>query len=251
MYREDAKEFHNRLFPDYPVDENDPDYEFTEFYENWAYGEVIGNCDLTEKDRTLAMLAACMGTLSLDEFSFLIPSAINSFGLKPEEIKELVYQATAYLGIARVFPFLQKTNEVFKSLNITESKEPRNTISYEERKLSGNEKQVEIFGEVMRGYYNGSKFNEWSSSNCFGDYYTRKGLQLRERELITFCFLISQGGCEAQVRGHTIGNIHVGNSAEYLIETATQLLPYIGYPRVTNAIETVKAVAETLKNTAE
>ena len=27
----------------------------------------------------------------------------------------------------------------------------------------------------------------------FGDYYTRAGLELKQREMITFCFLIAQG----------------------------------------------------------
>ena len=44
-----------------------------------------------------------------------------------------------------------------------------------------------------------------SRANCFGDYYTRKGLTLAERELITFCFLMAQGGCEPQLIAHSKG----------------------------------------------
>lgn len=56
--------------------------------------------------------------------------------------------------------------------------------------------------------------NRWLADNCFGDYYTRNGLNGQEREMITFCFLLAQGGCENQLRGHTAGNFGVGNGKE-------------------------------------
>jgi 4-carboxymuconolactone decarboxylase len=72
------------------------------------------------------------------------------------------------------------------------------------------------------------------SANCFGDYYTRSGLDIKTRELVTFAMLISMGGCEPQVKGH--GNINVGNKKEVLLDVITQLLPYLGYPRTLNAL---------------
>ncbi len=48
---------------------------------------------------------------------------------------------------------------------------------------------------------------------CFGDMYTRGGLDLKTRELLTFCIISALGGCEAQVRAHAQGNANVGNSS--------------------------------------
>ena len=160
--------------------------------------------------------------------------------LKPEEIKEVVYQSTAYLGIARVFPFLQRTNEMFKALNIEESKESRLTNTQETRQPTGTEAQVKIFGEGMKDFYKGGTVNYWLASNCFGDYYTRKGLNLTEREMITFCFLLAQGGCESQLRSHIQGNINVGNDPAFLRKVVEQMVPYIGYPRSLNAFACIK-----------
>jgi 4-carboxymuconolactone decarboxylase len=87
MYKDSAKKFHARVFPDYPVNENDPDYEYTVRYENWAYDEVVNANDLDDRHRTLAVLATCMGAGAVDEFGFLIPSAVKEFGVTPEEIK--------------------------------------------------------------------------------------------------------------------------------------------------------------------
>lgn len=82
--------------------------------------------------------------------------------------------------------------------------------------------------------------NRWLAENCFGDYYTRKGLDLKQREMITFCFILAQGGCENQLTAHIQGNLNVGNDKEFLLKVLTQCLPYIGYPRSLNALACIK-----------
>jgi 4-carboxymuconolactone decarboxylase len=69
------------------------------------------------------------------------------------------------------------------------------------------------------------------SANCFGDYYTRTGVDLKTRELLTFAMLAALGGCEPQLAGHVAGNLAVGNDRQILISAVTQLLPFIGYGR--------------------
>ena len=77
---------------------------------------------------------------------------------------------------------------------------------------------------------------KYLSANCFGDYLTRTGIDVKTRELITFSMLLSLGGCEPQLKGHIQGNLNVGNDKETLLSAVTQLLPYVGYPRTLNAI---------------
>ncbi|WP_407345657.1 carboxymuconolactone decarboxylase family protein [Pengzhenrongella phosphoraccumulans] len=84
------------------------------------------------------------------------------------------------------------------------------------------------------------------SANCFGDHYTRTGLDLRTRELLTFAMLVSLGGCEPQVAGHIAANLRVGNGRARLIDVLTQLLPYIGYPRTLNGLRAIDDVAPIL-----
>ena len=81
------------------------------------------------------------------------------------------------------------------------------------------------------------------SANCFGDYYTRTGLELKTRELLTFATLVALGGADAQVKAHAQGNINIGNDKEVLFAALTQMLPYIGYPRTLNGIAAVSALA--------
>jgi 4-carboxymuconolactone decarboxylase len=89
---------------------------------------------------------------------------------------------------------------------------------------------------------NQKHIQRYLSDNCFGDYYTRTGLDVKTRELLTFSMILSLGGCEPQLKGHIQGNIAVGNNKEILLSAVTQILPYIGYPRTLNAIRCINEV---------
>jgi 4-carboxymuconolactone decarboxylase len=121
----------------------------------------------------------------------------------------------------------------------------------EDRLEKGVQAQVSIFGEGMREFYKGGHINRWLAANCFGDYYTRTGLDLKQREMITFCFLAAQGGCESQLTSHAAGNMHLGNDKEFLLKVVSQGLPYIGYPRALNAIACIAAAAPAPQNSGK
>ena len=175
-----------------------------------------------------------------------------NFGVTPIEIKETVYQAVAYLGIGRVFPFLKSTNRILTSLGIKLPLENQATTTTENRLEKGRQTQIDIFGESMKDFYKSGNvesrhINYWLTDNCFGDYYTRGGLDYRQREMITFCFLAAQGGCEPQLISHASANIKIGNDKEFLIDIISQCIPYIGYPRSLNALNCVNKAAENIK----
>lgn len=77
---------------------------------------------------------------------------------------------------------------------------------------------------------------------AFGDIYTRKGLDLQEREMITLASLLTQGACEAQLRVHIQGALHVGISPDKIIEIFLQCIPYTGFPRVLNGVFLAKEI---------
>ena len=121
---------------------------------------------------------------------------------------------------------------------------PQPAAAYEDRRAAGNQVQVKAFGERIReswtrGPEERRHISLWLAENCFGDYYTRAGLSLPQREMITFCFLAAQGGCEPQLVAHAKGNFHVGNDRFFLIQVVSQCLPYIGYPRSLNALDCI------------
>ena len=82
---------------------------------------------------------------------------------------------------------------------------------------------------------------------AFGDIYPRKGLTLQEREMITISSLLSAGGCEPQLEVHINGSLNVGVAPEKIIEAFIQCIPYVGFPRVLNAVSVAKKIFEERK----
>lgn len=223
--------------------ETDP--EFMERFEHFAYEEVVKEegQTLDEKTRYLAILATLLGCQGLDVFKDTLPEALDA-GLSPVMIKETVYQAVDYLGIGRMYPFLGTVNEVLEERGVQLPLEGQATTTMENRLEKGAALQLEMFGEGMRDAWKKGHINRWLAANCFGDYYTRTGLDLVQREMITFCFLAAQGGCEPQLTSHAKGNMNMGNDAAFLTKVVSQCLPYIGYPRSLNAIACINKAAE-------
>lgn len=231
------------------VDEfKNTDPEFYELFKNFAYHEVVKESKLDTRTRYMAIIATLLGCQGIDEFKAILPEALEN-DLTPSEVKEIIYQGTAYLGIARTRAFLTAANEIFTERGISLPLAPASTTNPENRIEKGNQAQVDIFGEGMKNFQNSGPeetrhINRWLAGNCFGDYYTRKGLNLREREMITFCYISAQGGCEPQLIAHAIGNMNIGNDKAFLIDVVSQGLPYIGYPRSLNAITCINKAFE-------
>jgi len=242
-----AKEYLDRLVPGLvpPLAKTDP--EFVELFNNFAFDEVVNQDDLDDRTRMLAILAALLGAQCLGEFRFMVKASLN-VGVTPVEIKEIVYQAVDYLGIGRVFEFLLATNEVLKAAGVELPLPSQATTTREDRLEKGIQAQVDIFGDGMKEFYKSGPeetrhINRWLAGNCFGDYYTRGGLDLKQREMITFCFIAAQGGCEPQLKAHAVGNMNLGNDRAFLIKIISQCLPFIGYPRSLNALRCVNEAA--------
>ena len=221
------------------------DPEFAERFAYFAFTEVPNeeNEQLEERTRYMAILATLIGCGGLDAYREMLLKALEN-GVTPVVVKEIVYQATDYLGYGRMLPFLNATNELLCKRGVNLPLEGQATTTLDDRLEKGVEAQVKIFGEQMKEAFKTGHINRWLAANCFGDYYTRKGLTLSERELITFCFLMAQGGCEPQLIAHAKGNINVGNDQDFLMKVISQCLPYIGYPRSLNAIRCVNQAVE-------
>lgn len=226
--------------------ETDP--EFTERFEHFAFEEVPNEegQQLDEVTRHMAILAALLGCQGLDEFKAELSRALDA-GISPVMVKEIVYQAVDYLGIGRVRPFLDAVNSVLMERNVKLPLEGQATTTMENRLEKGIQAQVDIFGDGMKEAWKNGHINRWLAANCFGDYYTRTGLTLAQREMITFCFLAAQGGCEPQLIAHAGGNMNLGNDRDFLVKVVSQCLPYIGYPRSLNAISGINKAAESKK----
>lgn len=76
----------------------------------------------------------------------------------------------------------------------------------------------------------------------WGDIYNRGMLDFKQREMITITSLLSQGGLENQLRVHIQASLNVGLTQEEIIETFIHCIPYVGFPKVLNAIFIAKEI---------
>ncbi len=226
--------------------ETDP--EFMEIFEHFAFDEVVNEegQQLDDVTRHMAIMATLLGCQGEQEFRLELPRALDA-GVTPVMAKEIIYQAVDYLGIGRVLPFLNAANEILTERGVKLPLEGQAATTKEDRLEKGIDAQAEIFGDHMREAWKAGHINRWLADNCFGDYYTRTGLDLAQREMITFCFLAAQGGCEPQLTAHAQGNMNLGNDEAFLMKVVSQCLPYIGYPRSLNAVTCIQNAAKARK----
>ena len=237
---------HEELFPGHESTFQLTDPELIEVFDNFAFDEVITYGNLDTRTRVMMILASTIASQALNEYKAMLGAALN-VGVTPVEIKEVLYQSVPYVGISKVLDFIHTTNEILLSRGIKLPLESQSATTHETRYEKGLEIQKEIFGEMIDKMYQESTENQihiqrYLSANCFGDYYTRKGLDIKTRELLTLSMLIALGGTEPQIKGHVQGNVNVGNNKETLLSLMTQLLPYVGYPRTLNAIKCLNEV---------
>lgn len=244
---ENARRNHDALFPNHVSTLAVTDPELIEYFDNFAFDEVLQHDDIDVCLRLKVQLAALIACQALSEYRAMLGAALT-VGVTPVEVKEIVYQAVPYVGMGKVFDFLHATNEVLTQRGVALPLPPQSTTTPEDRMEKGLAVERQIVGATrVDQLYENSPADElhiqyYLSGNCFGDHYTRKGLDIQTRELLTLSMLAALGGCDPQVRGHVAANMNVGNDRALLIAVITQLLPFIGYPRTLNALRAIDEV---------
>ncbi len=242
-----AQSNHDALFPGHVSTLAVTDPELIEIFDNFAFDEVLRHSRLDMRIRLMVQLAAIIACQALREYRVMLGAALT-VGVSPVEIKEIVYQAVPYVGMAKLFDFLHVTNEVLTERGIALPLPGQSTTTPQTRAEKGRVVQEQIIGDdaVEKRYATASAdqlhIEHFLSANCFGDYVTRSGIDLPTRELLTLSMLVALGGCDAQVKGHVAANLKVGNDRGRLIDVLTQLLPFIGYPRTLNGMRAIDEV---------
>ncbi len=241
---ETAQRNHDELFPGHVSTLARTDPELIESFDNFAFDEVLRESSLDIRTRLMVQLASLIASHAVNEYRAMLRAALT-VGVTPVEIKEIVYQAVPYVGMAKVFDFLHATNDVLTERGVELPLPGQSTTTPETRVERGRAVQAQIIGQdTVQRLYAAAPADEQHiqrllTANCFGDHVGRGGLDLPTRELLTFTMLVSLGGCDPQVKGHIAANLNVGNTRGRLIDVLTQLIPFIGYPRTLNGLNAV------------
>jgi 4-carboxymuconolactone decarboxylase len=221
------------------------DPELMDILQRFIFGEVfyIGNLD--DRTRELITITALAVNQTYPQLKAHTNAALN-IGVRPIEIREVIYQFSPFIGFPKVLNAMETINAVFTERGIKLPLEAQGTVQEPERLQRGSEIQTPLYSSGMKQNMNtlpaefAGVVPRVLTELCFGDFYTRKGLDLKTRELMIFCVLATMGGTERQMASHAVGNLKAGNDKETLLSAMIQLYPYIGFPRVSNAINVIK-----------
>ena len=224
---------------------NEP--ELSAISQKLIYNDINKQIKLNTAKQELLTLVVLTANNTPEDIPAHVEGALQA-GATPEQIHESILQCTPYVGLPKVKAALERFDKVMEVLKIKPCV-PAGTTTDETRHDAGLALQRAIFGAENIDKMNAGApadqkhINEYLSANCFGDYYTRKVLDVKERELITFTAIVTLGGCEPQAKAHAAANISVGNTRQDLLDALTIALPYIGYPRTLNGLSCVNAAA--------
>ena len=84
---------------------------------------------------------------------------------------------------------------------------------------------------------------EFGYGDCHADR-PKELLDEQQRQLVTLGALAAMGGCEQQLAVHVNVALEIGLEPAQIVEALVHALPYIGFPRTLNAIETARSVFE-------
>lgn len=225
--------------------ESKTDPELMNILQRLIFGEIFYVGNLDDKTRELITITALTTNQTLPQLKAHTNAALN-IGVSPVTIRESIYQNAPFIGFPKVLNALDTINSVFVSRGIRLPLENKGTVQENARFEKGKEMQFPLYGDRMRqnmkdlpGNF-GNTISRILTESCFGDFYTRGGLDVKTRELLIFCALATLGGAERQMASHAVGNLKAGNDKETLISAMVHLYPYVGFPRVSNAINAIK-----------
>lgn len=228
-----------------PLAETDP--ELAAMRDRLVYGEILNQGTLDARQAALVTLAALTASQALASLEAQAGAALR-VGASAADIRETLYQCAPYVGFPRVEAALAVVNPVLKAHGAALPLEKQATVDEKTRLADGIAVQKKIFGgehiDALRANApEGQKaiIANYLSAFCFGDLYTRRVLDLKMRELVTFSAIVALGGCDPQARAHAAANVNVGNSKQNLVDALAVMLPFIGFPRTLNGLAAVNA----------
>lgn len=239
-----CKENYTALFGGEALTGKGTDPEFMSILQKFIFGEVFAVGELDHKTRELITCTVLTTMQTLPQLKSHAAAALN-VGVTPVELREAVYQCAPFIGFPRTLNAIDVINEVFREKGIALPLEAQGTTTEENRYEKGFAIQNPLYGneiaermaDVPGGM--GADVARFLTEYCFGDIYTRNGLDVKTRELLIYCILTTLEA-DSQLQSHTLGNMKLGTSKETLVAAVIQCLPYVGFPPAMKALNAIK-----------
>ncbi len=240
-----AEAAYERLFGPREADASDDDPELLTILRGFIFGDVFDTGVLDDPTRELITVTVLACLQALPQLTSHTRAALH-VGVQPVEIREAIYQLAPFVGFPLTLNAVATVNEVFRAAGVDLPLPSQGTVSQAERYPKGLAQQAPLYGDEIKEDMADlpEPFNEalprFLTEFCFGDFYTRGGLTLAQRELFVLCALATIGDTAAQLGPHGRACIQVGNSKTVVVAALVHCFPYIGFPRAVAAIRAVK-----------
>ena len=221
------------------------DPEMINILQKYIFGEIFTIGNLDNKTREMITVTSLTVQQTLPQLKAHINALLNT-GATPLEVREIIYQCAPFIGFPKTLNAIEIMNQVFIEKGINLPLENAATTDEKNRYHLGKNIQKPIYGDEIEQALNsvpnemGKDVSKLLTEVCFGDFYTRKGLDIKTRELLVIAILTTTGNTDT-LKKHIQGNLKVGNSKETIAATMIQCMPYTGFP---NAIKALKILQE-------
>lgn len=220
------------------------DPEMMDILQKFIFGEVFQTGDLTLKQREMITCITLATMQTLPQLKAHAGAALN-VGVTPEELRETMYLTAPFIGFPKMLNAVGTVNEVLKERGINLPLEKQGVVTEETRHQTGKDIQDKLYpggiSGVMAGMPGdmGKNVEQFLTDYFFGEIYSRSALDLKTRELLGYCVLVTLEA-ESQLQSHYHGNINAGNTPKTLTAAVIQCLPYIGFPAAIKALRIIK-----------
>ncbi len=242
-----CKENYRTLFKGEALTNEGSDPEMMAILQKYIFGEVFTVGKLDIKTREMITVTSLAVQQTLPQLKAHLNAALKA-GATPIELREAIYQLAPFIGFPKTLNALNVLNEVFKERGITTPLKSTAAVNEEERYAKGIAIQNPLYGDEIKVALEGlpddmgADVARFLTEVCFGDFYTREGLDLKTRELLMLSALVTTGNNAATLKSHIKGNLKAGNSQETITAAIIQCLPYVGFPNTISALKTMKEV---------
>ena len=242
---ERCEEKFGELFGGKPTTTEGNDPEFMRILQRFIFGEVCYVGSLDNRMRELITVTVLTVNQTLPQLKAHTAACLQ-VGVSPAEIREAVYQCAPFIGVPKALNAIAAMDEAFEQNGISLPLESAETVTEDNRYEAGLALQAPVYGNEINDRYTWlpGEFAEavprYLTELGFADFMTRKGMDGKTRELLTVVILAAMGGAEVQVRSHVEGALKVGNTKEEIVCALVHAMPYMGVPRLFNALNCSK-----------
>jgi len=243
--QEHAEVTYERLLGPRDAGAPDNDPELMRILRGFIFGDVFdtGVPDDQTRELITVTVLACLQTLP--QLTSHTGAALN-VGVEPVAIREAIYQLATFIGFPLTLNAVATINEVFEARGIPLPLPEQGTVTDAERYTTGLAVQAPLYGTEIKDNLADlpapfdTALPRFLTEFCFGDFYTRDGFTLAQRELLVLCALAAIGDTAAQLGPHGRACLQAGNTKTEVVAALVHCFPYIGFPRAVAAIRAVK-----------